>query len=184
MLETNQVLAADHTTPLLELVVANQQTLSGVRTLLQSISDDSYRSVTPPFTASLGRHMRHITDHYEQLLRGAESGRIDYDGRERSELLETCRTEMLSLLEDIESRLSSLGSYEDRQIDVALCVDENIQTPEVPSTLSRELVFLQSHTTHHCAIISAILKIQGASVPEGFGIAASTLKYEQLQCAH
>jgi len=46
------------------------------------------------------------------------------------------------------------------------------------STIQRELQFLSSHTVHHFAIVAMILKIQGFETPDTFGVAPSTLKYE------
>ena len=167
-----------------ELINANQQTLIDAETLLLDISDSAYTLVADPFTASLGTHMRHITDHYQQLLGGLSHRRVDYDSRDRNELVETVRLEMVALIRSLISQLGELAENSDCELSVVLSIDENARTPEVPSTLARELVFLQSHTTHHCAIISAMLKLQGVFVPESFGIAPSTLKYEHLQCAH
>ena len=167
-----------------ELINANQQTLIDSETLLLEISDAAYTQVTDPFTASLGKHMRHITDHYEQLLGGLAQNRVDYDSRDRNELVESVRLEMVALIRSLISKLGTITNHSDCTLAVVLSIDENACTPEVPSTLARELVFLQSHTTHHCAIISAMLKLQGLYVPESFGIAPSTLKYENLQCAH
>lgn len=167
-----------------ELINANQQTLIDAEKLLLEISDSAYTDVTDPFTASLGKHMRHITDHYEQLLGGLDKNRVDYDARDRNEIVESVRNEMIKLVRSLISQLSSLADSSDCTLAVVLSVDENACTPEVPSTLARELVFLQSHTTHHCAIISAMLKLQGLYVPDSFGIAPSTLKYEHLRCAH
>lgn len=167
-----------------ELIAANQQTLKDAELILQHISDDTYRRVTEPFKAPLGRHMRHITDHYIQLMNGISGSRVDYDARERNVVVENDKTEMLQLITSINKQLSALGKVRDSELSVILSVDENARTPEVRSTLSRELVFLQSHTTHHCAIISAMLKLEGIPVPEDFGIAASTLKYDHQQCAH
>ena len=173
-----------HRLQLQELIVANQQTLKDAEQILMGISSQAYVEITDPFKASIGKHMRHITDHCIQLLNGISHNRINYDARERNEVVEQNKPAMIELLQAINDQFAQLSESEDLEIFVILSVDENAATPEVRSTLARELVFLQSHTTHHCAIISAMLQLQGVRVPESFGIAASTLKYDQQRCAH
>ena len=48
-----------------------------------------------------------------------------------------------------------------------------------PSTIERELKFLVSHTVHHYAIIALQLRHQGVEPGPEFGVAPSTLRYEQ-----
>ena len=47
------------------------------------------------------------------------------------------------------------------------------------STGRRELQFLLSHSVHHYAIIAMICGQHEIEVPEGFGVAPSTLKYRE-----
>lgn len=167
-----------------DLIAANKETLSESVAMLKDITDAAYTAITAPFAASIGKHMRHISDHYLQLFNGIADGKIDYDARVRNESVEENRSAMIELLSDISAKFSGIQPDPKKTVSVVLSVDEYSKTPAVESTLARELVFLQSHTTHHCAIISGILKIQGLYVPENFGIAASTRKYDQRQAAH
>ena len=49
------------------------------------------------------------------------------------------------------------------------------------STVRRELQFLLSHSIHHYALIATICHANGFPVPEGFGVAPSTLRYRRQQ---
>lgn len=170
-----------------KLFTANAQCLKAAEQLLMNISDDQYRAVIHPYTACLGKHLRHITDHYQLLFEGLDSGCVDYDQRKRAELEENERSAMILRLRQICHQLETEGSRteQDRSLLVSLAVDEGFEAPSVPSSLSRELVFLQSHSVHHYAIMAAIVKLQGIDIDPEFGIAPSTLKYEhQQQCAH
>lgn len=166
-----------------DLIAANQRTLKDAEHVLMSITDTEYSAVTFPFTASLAKHMRHITDHYQRLLDGLPEGIVDYDQRDRSALLESERSAMILLLRKIVHQLDALRDQEDSALQVKLCLNENMLSSPVPSTLSREMVFLQSHATHHYALISAMLKLAGIETVKDFGVAASTLVYERTQCA-
>lgn len=166
-----------------DLIAANKLTLKDAEQMLVNITDAEYSAITSPFTASLGKHMRHITDHYQLLLDGLSEGLVDYDQRDRSALFESERSAMILLVRKVLHQLESLKNQEDVAIRVKLCLNENIPSSPVPSTLSRELVFLQSHATHHYALISAMLKLSGITTSSDFGVAASTLVYERKQCA-
>jgi hypothetical protein len=53
------------------------------------------------------------------------------------------------------------------------------------TSVGRELQFLVSHTVHHYAVIAAMLRPQGVEPGADFGVAPSTLVYEQgSACAH
>src|ERR1041384_5772438 len=58
--------------------------------LLDAVDDDTYAfMVAAPYSASIGKHYRHVIDHFECLVRGLRTGIIDYDNRERDLKLET-----------------------------------------------------------------------------------------------
>ncbi len=59
---------------------------------LGRLEDELYaRPAFPDGTGSIGSHFRHILDHYQAFFSGLESGRIDYDARERDPDTETNR---------------------------------------------------------------------------------------------
>lgn len=169
------------------LFTANIQSLKTAENVLLNINDEQYRAIIHPYSANLGKHLRHITDHYQLLFEGLEAGCVDYDQRKRVEIEETNRSAMILRLRQICGELERISTTteKDRTLLISLAVDEGMEVPTVPTSLSRELVFLQSHTVHHYAIIAAILKLQNIELDDDFGIAPSTLKYEhQQQCAH
>ncbi len=170
-----------------KLIDANIHSLKMAETILLRLSDAQYRATPKPFNANLGKHLRHITDHYQRLFDGLPGAQVEYDRRDRCENEEKERSTMILRLRFISSQLQQLqeNKLEDQPLAVFLTVNDKEQdAPSVPSTLSRELVFLQSHSVHHFAIIAAILRVQGIQFDPDFGIAPSTLKYEHgKQCA-
>lgn len=169
-----------------KLIEANIHSLEVAEKILLNITDCQYRAVIGPFSVSLGKHFRHITDHYQQFLEGLPQALIEYDRRERLQVEENERSAMIMRLRSISNQLSQLTQKPqcDQSLSVCLALEEFGDSPIVPSTLSRELLFLQSHSVHHYAIISAILKLQDIDVAPDFGIAPSTLKYEkEKKCA-
>lgn len=144
--------------------------------ILSRIEDDLYVRPHPPQSAyGIGAHLRHCLDAYDCFLHGLPVGLIDYDCRERQELIATSRAAAMDkiaatmeLLQVIPGR-SEVGELQVRQDGADFA----------PSSLERELQFLLSHTIHHYAIIALLLRWQGVELPADFGVAPSTLAYWQ-----
>lgn len=134
---------------------------------------------------AVGAHVRHVLDHYESFLHGLESGRVDYDRRERERELER---DPLLARERLESCARRLGELERVGLDRALVVltaSGPGRAREGASSLGRELQFLASHTVHHYALIAVLVRLWGVAPDDDFGVAPSTLAYEQgaARCA-
>lgn len=156
----------------------------GIR-LLSSISDEDYAFNNGKyFKSGIGRHFRHILEHYLSLINGY-THKINYDERPRDLKMETERTFAISTIRSI---IDSLEVFLDKPelIDNTLEVQSNEGikeegTPWSESSIRRELQFLISHTVHHYALIALILKTMDIETEEGFGVAPSTLKHELKQ---
>ncbi len=156
--------------------------------LLTSVSDDLYTKNNGPYNKSgIGRHFRHIIEHYLSLIDNDFEGLIDYDARDRNLRLESDREFMIESLYGVITSLNTLNldvSKLDQRIQVRS--NEGIgeeNTPLSESTIRRELQFLISHTVHHYALIGLILETLGFKPSDNFGVAPSTLKYEQQKQA-
>jgi uncharacterized damage-inducible protein DinB len=149
--------------------------------LVRRMSDDDYRGTTPELPrGGVGAQFRHIFDHYDCFLRGLDGGRIDYDVRERDPRLECERGCALDKLGALSRDLASLPHAElRRSVQVALDCGEGDERIWSTSTVARELQFLVSHTVHHFAVIAVMLRRRGFEPGDDFGVAPSTLKYEQ-----
>jgi hypothetical protein len=66
-----------------------------------------------------------------------------------------------------------------RALNVLVDCGESRERVLSASTALRELQFLVSHTVHHYAVIALILRARGLEPGPDFGVAPSTLKYEQ-----
>ncbi len=169
------------------LIDANIHHLEQGRHLLSQISDAQYtQNHHEYFQSGVGKHIRHILDHYRSFLEGLHS-RIDYDARTRDARLENNRSYALEQIERIIAELSALKASEtilERQLPVNSNEGQHSdrESPWANSTIKRELQFLLSHTVHHYALMALVLRILGFRPDEHFGVAPSTLKHrEQLQ---
>lgn len=153
------------------------------RDLLREISNDIYAlSGHQYFGSGVGRHMRHILDHYQCFI-GGYPARIDYDSRARDVRIETDRGYALEIISSLIKGLENLPAATPDSLEIRC--NEGDDAPEISltsqSSLVRELQYLSSHTIHHYAIIAMILKVLGISTPYEFGVAPSTISYEKRQ---
>ena len=151
--------------------------------LILRLTDEQFSTAPPLFSrGGVGAHFRHILDHYDCFFAGCESGRIDYDRRERHQALETDRDLAVQKIRDTCRCLDEIADRDPRRPLEAtlLCGEPGVAQPMWSATsLGRELQFLVSHTVHHYAVIAAMLRPQGVEPGVDFGVAPSTLVYEQ-----
>ncbi len=141
------------------------------------------RPAFPDGTGSIGSHYRHILDHYQAFFSGLESGRVDYDARERDPATETNIATARARAEATVRELTEISPDRlDRTIAVNTRTTSQVhQPPEwAPCTVRRELAFLLSHTVHHYALINLLARAGGIELHASFGVAPSTLVHRQL----
>lgn len=123
---------------------------------------------------SIGAHTRHNLNFVECVLKGLETGIVDYTNRDRDKRIETDPAFAAARIDEIISRLKRL----DVDPRTALFVASEIEASLLHrSTVSRELEFVLSHTIHHHAIVKEKLKGTQGNFDPGFGVAPSTLEY-------
>ena len=157
-------------------------------------------SVTKPYTtanqsdygAHVGAHIRHIIEHYDTLVnaltRAKSTGQstcvVDYDARERSLEVEGNPLEAIRRIGLIDT---ALGSHSDLG-EAAMLQVVHVYTRGglngeynfcTPSSLAREIMFLNSHTTHHFAILQGYARERGQTLGAGVGKAPATVAHEQ-----
>ena len=94
------------------LVYSNLHTLDSAIGLLDELSTEQYTKLhTPLFESSIGKHLRHIIDHYLCFQRDFTSGLIDYNCRERDSQLETNRQYAHDVLCQVKVFMASFQAY-------------------------------------------------------------------------
>ena len=155
--------------------------------LIERIDDVVYVSMSPLSPrGSIGGHLRHILDFYQNFVAGIESGRINYNLRQRGLLFERDRRFAIQTISKTIAALRSLPGLEVMG-QLVVSTEENGDCAPVwcESSVLRELDFLQSHTIHHYALIAMLLRLHEIDPGEDFGVAPSTLKHwkEAAACA-
>ncbi len=130
--------------------------------------------------AGIGGHFRHIIDYYRCFFRGLESGRVDYDARQRDPRLEKDRRQAIRVIEELIVELAVLTAADSRRtLEVrGDAGGEDTEPQWNHSSIGRELHFLMSHTVHHYALIAVLLRARGQEPGESFGVAPSTLEHQ------
>lgn len=130
----------------------------------------------------IGKHVRHIIDHYSALLSATSSADavLDYENRNRDLTLETDRRAGRKRLSEISWQLRQ-GFEKPHLNQLAMCHNSDGQQQLVTTSVDRELVFLASHTVHHMAIIGMLAEQAGMEISANFGVHPSTLRYLEKQ---
>ncbi|TMI95779.1 MAG: DinB family protein [Bacteroidetes bacterium] len=129
------------------------------------------------FNATIGQHVRHIIELFICLEKGYDAGIVNYEKRKRDLVIEADKDFANRLLQEIYANLEKpnkrllLESNYDEHSAEALTVTTNYY---------REIIYNLEHTVHHMALIRVgINEVSAIEVPEGFGVASSTIKYRK-----
>lgn len=174
------------------LIDENVQTLAQLAQLLGRVSAHDYqRPLGATGTQSLGKHVRHILEHYQTLLDACATAPIqaifDYEKRPREEALETQPSYAGKRTEALQAGLKALATmHHDATLTLSypVEVDDADGSVALPTSLGRELAFLTSHSIHHMALLGTLCEQLGITLPEHFGVHPSTLRYWAQQTNH
>jgi len=166
-----------------DIVEENAHAIGQLIELLENLPGSLYRqSFGRCKQHVIGKHVRHIIDHYSVLLSAtpAPKALLDYENRDRDLLLETdCQAGASRLSEILRTLRSRFGVKHSDELSMLHTSDD--QERVVTTSVDRELVFLASHTIHHMAIIGMLAEQAGAEVSAEFGVHPSTLRHLQMQ---
>lgn len=157
--------------------------LGQLEALLEQLDDTQYRERLPILSnVSLGQHTRHILEFFLELEKGYETGLVDYDRRKRDQRIENSRVFAIGKLREVAGGLDKPN----KEMTLAVDLDKDemgLPSSRVSSNYYRELVYNLEHTVHHMALLRiGIEAISGPALPDGFGVAVSTLKH-RMACA-
>ena len=148
--------------------------------LLKEIQTENYQlAMQPHLSGSIGKHIRHVIDHYLALEQGLVDGLVDYNQRHRNSNIEASPSVALDSLNAIINWLENITS---EQLENSVTVRSEVSISgtlniQCHSTLAREILFVSSHAIHHFSLISVARSLQGYEVPQYFGYAPATISY-------
>lgn len=149
--------------------------LSAIEGLLEEIQPVDYcRESVMLGKSTIGRHVRHVIELAQAVVKGHEKGVINYDNRERNTLIENHKEEAIRHIQAL------IREVEKNNTEVVVEVVSENTTTCVKSSYFREVHYNTEHAIHHMALIRVALREFGIdTVSEGFGYAPSTIVYAQ-----
>lgn len=158
--------------PLAHALAFNEAVLRQARDLAAACEASVFRD-------RVGPHVRHVLEHYEELLTGLATHVIDYDARVREHELESDPALALARIDAIVARLNEIRDIPET---IAVSQQGGLGGDErfiVVSSPLRELLFVAGHAIHHFAILKPLLQAAGVAVPADFGKAPGTVRFER-----
>ncbi len=130
--------------------------------------------------SSIGNHTRHVIELFQCLLHGYKSGFVNYDNRKRDIKIET---EKLFAQTQIAEIIAQLNLPNKNMVLEGKFCETNNEIISVETNFFREILYNIEHSIHHMALIRiGVTEISNITLPENFGVAASTIQHKKL-CA-
>ncbi|NJN26753.1 MAG: DinB family protein [Cyclobacteriaceae bacterium] len=162
-----------------------KENLLQLKNLLQQIGRDHFTEKSTILSGStIGQHVRHILEFYLLLVSGSFSGTISYDKRERDLRIETDPEFAAHTVDRLLARIDTLENGLQVKFEGDYSKSGGAQNV-IFSSVGRELAYCIEHSIHHQAIIRAALISMGLEhlTTRHFGVAYSTIRYRNGQCA-
>ncbi len=160
-----------------QLLEATIETLEQLKSLVITCQGESYNQACEHSLSGIGRHVRHILDHFITFREGLGARKIDYNKRSRDSRLEVEPALALELIDDLIHWMTA-NNFENESIFVETEVSvSKTQNMVVASSSSREFCYLINHTVHHLAYAKLVAGQLGVDVDKSVGIAPSTATY-------
>lgn len=165
----------------MQLQHAIRKTFRQLTDIIDQLADTQFTQPSKTlFGATIGQHVRHIIELFICLEKGYPTGQVSYDKRARDRRIENDPGFAKDLLFGIGHNLDKadkkllLECSSDAQSDETIWIETNYY---------RELLYNLEHTVHHMALIRVgVNEISAVEVPQEFGVAAATIKYQKA-CA-
>lgn len=149
--------------------------------VLKNISSSQYRQASQRLSgATIGQHVRHVIELFLCLEKGYTHGVVNYEKRKRDIQIETDKTMAAELLQNLYAGIGKTDAPLLLEFSGDISAEATIT---ISTNYYRELLYNLEHTVHHMALIRvAVTEVSELVLPDGFGVASSTLKY-RASCA-
>lgn len=171
----------------MQLIQACTHILRQLEDVVHQLSEKEFSQPCPALSQStIGQHLRHTLEFFMCLQAGFDQGVVNYDRRPHDKLIESDKFIALSAMAAIRDFIES--QREDKHLQLEVGYERNSEDWVVVATnYFRELTYNIEHAVHHMAIMKIGIRevAPGVNLPEGFGVAVSTLRHqEQAQHTH
>lgn len=169
----------------MQIIQATTLTLQSLLRFLEQVDQPTYSRPLDVFNgSSLGGHTRHIIEFYHCLIKNYNQGTINYDLRDRDKNIETDPELAILAVQNIVQELQKINL--DSTVELHMSYDPQTNAVDsVVSNVKREVVYNLEHTIHHMALLKIGVKTAAPQIEleNEFGVAPSTIKFQQNSCA-
>ncbi|KAH9823854.1 hypothetical protein DFH28DRAFT_943781 [Melampsora americana] len=156
---------------------------TGIQLLQSVLTTDAQLTTVSSLVpgSTVGKHLRHLHDHFRILLDAVVSpdNEVDYDSRGRNTPMETSISVALKEFCTLRERLLNKNEELQQIPSSDLPLRLSATTPhslQFHTSFGRELWFASLHAIHHYALIRVIVTGElGLQLPHDFGVAPSTI---------
>lgn len=155
--------------------------LKQLEAVLNKIKEEDFTKPIPTLNNStIGQHIRHTLEFFTCLMHNCENGVVNYDKRDHDKMIESDKDLALTVINDIGTFLDKSEEDTELVLEVNYSFSDDVST-KIRTNLLRELAYNIEHAIHHMAIIKIGLKeiASYVTVPSHFGVAISTIKFQQ-----
>ncbi|MFY0651373.1 MAG: DinB family protein [Cyclobacteriaceae bacterium] len=167
----------------MEIKTAAKNLFDQLQFVLEQLDQEIYNSPSISLSGvTIGQHVRHALEFFDCLINAAPSGVVNYDNRKRDLSLEQNPQLALAELEKIKKEIISATIHQNLTLELSYHHTDN-DLIEVSSCFDRELVYNIEHAIHHMALIKIGLRevAPETDIPDGFGVANSTIRFQNNQ---
>ncbi len=131
---------------------------------------------------TFGKHVRHIIEFYNCLVDGYDSGIVNYDLRKHNLQIENSKQSAIEAMNEI---FAAINKLEDKSLVLNVDYNGSGNAQKTFTSFNRELVYNIEHAIHHMAMLKIAIaeSLSHVILPENFGVAYSTVRFREAQCA-
>ncbi len=160
------------------MIQQSVQTLEQLKHVLTQLPQGVYSEPCEVLSgSSIGQHTRHVIELFQCVLNSYDSTTLCYDHRDRDKTIETDLGTALEAITAIQNNLDKPNK------PITIVQQFSGDEVSVASNYHREVMYNLEHTIHHKALIKVgIRSFCDMELPEGFGVAPSTIAFQKA-CA-
>ena len=165
----------------MQLKATGKTILKQIFDLINQLNDAEYSAELDLLNGnSIGKHVRHVVEFFELLVKGSSKGLINYDKRNHEPLYETSTEATKEKLQHLNKEIEGITTAGDLILEVSYA-DTGDETVRIRSSIERELAYNIEHAIHHMAIIKIAVQTVFPNVilTQNFGVAYSTVRYQK-----
>ena len=165
----------------MDLKSACDNILSQLRCVIGQLNEEEYKRPVPVLNdATIGQHVRHTLEFFVCLMDGHKFGVVNYDQRKRDRSIEESKDVATEKIKEIGQFIHT--THVDHPMYLNISYDKGATNQvRIHTNYERELAYNIEHAVHHMAIIKIGLQALNPTldIPEGFGVAVSTIRYQE-----